>query len=385
MTTSESKVSVFRGPRPSGKPSVDKDSPFYVPPILDVLGRMVSRFQRLSIGLGNLESMLLTPQIFQCPLTKPIYVCGLARSGSTLLHEVLASHPHVATHRIKDYPFISIPFWWRRATAVARPTEARERPHRDKMMVTSESPDSIEEMLWMAFFPGCHNPNLDNRLQTLDRNSEFETFYRNHLRKLLVVENATRYAAKANYHVARLGYLSRIFPDAKFVIPVRAPVGHISSLVRQHQWFSSGHRQSPKSLAFMQRSGHFEFGLDRRPINLGDGDRVRKIREAWTSGNEILGWSYYWDMVYGYLADVLESNPAIRRASIVVRFEELCETPAKVLQRVLEHCEMQDLKPVLDKFAPTIRRPDYYENSFTTEELAIIQSETAVTAQRWGI
>src|SRR5262249_5035807 len=153
----------------------------------------------------------------------------------------------------------------------------------------------------------------------------------NHLRKLLLAEKATRYAAKANYHVARMGYLLRLFPDAKFVIPVRAPSGHIASLVRQQQWFSAGHRQSPRSLAVMRHSGHFEFGLDRRPINLGDRDRVRRIEDAWAGGDDIRGWSYYWDMVYGYLADLLESQQAIRKASVVVRFEELCQTPARVL------------------------------------------------------
>jgi hypothetical protein len=250
--------------------------------------------------------------------------------------------------------------------------------------VTLESPDAIEEMLWMAFFPGCHDPRIDNRLVASDRNSEFDAFYRNHLRKLLLVESATRYVAKANYHVARLGYLARLFPDARFVIPVRAPIGHISSLVRQHEWFSTGHRQSPKSLAFMQRSGHFEFGLDRRPINLGTQERVKLILEAWKSGKEIQGWAIYWDMLYSYLANLLESDPKIRAASIVVRFEDLCERPAEVLKRLLDHCQLPETKPVIDKFAPTIRQPDYYSSSFTADELAIIQKETAGTAQRWG-
>jgi hypothetical protein len=329
--------------------------------------------------------MLLAPQISQYPLTKPIYICGLARSGSTLLHEVLTSHPGVATHRIKDYPFVSTPYWWRRGTSAIRPAQERERPHRDKMMVTSESPDSIEEMLWMAFFPGCHDPNKDNRLQSRHRNSEFDAYYLNHLRKLLLVEKAARYVAKANYHVARLEYLVRLFPSAKFVIPVRAPAGHISSLVRQHQWFSLGHKQSPKSLVLMRHAGHFEFGLDRRPINLGDCERVERIQDAWSSGNEILGWSYYWDMIYSYLADLLEANREIRKASIVVRFEELCKNPSEVLERILEHCELPNSKPIIEKFAQTIRHPDYYKFSFTSEELGMIQAETASTAKRWGV
>ena len=346
MTSSGNQQSVIREGRHSRQPSVEEDSPFSVPPVLDVLGGLAHRFRRLWIGFGNLESLVLSPLTSQYPVTKPIYVSGLARSGSTLLHEVLCSHPGVATHRLKDYPFISTPYWWRRATAMTRATEARERPHRDKMMITIESPDALEEMLWMAFFPRCHDPNVDNRLDSHARHPEFETYYLNHLRKLLLAEEATRYAAKANYHVARLPYLLRLFPDAKFVIPFRAPVGHIASLVRQHAWFSQGHRQSPKSLAYMQRSGHFEFGLDRRAINLGDGNRVKEIQDAWSGGQEIRGWSLYWDMVYRSLADLLDSNEILRTASIVVRFEDLCDRPAEELTRILKHWrELPDMNP----------------------------------------
>src|SRR5206468_5617650 len=131
------------------------------------------------------------------------------------------------------------------------------------------SPDSIEEMLWMAFFPRCHDPTLSNVLGAGDRNDAFESFYRAHLGKLLLAEGAMRYAAKNNYHVARLAYLVRLFPDARFLIPVRSPAGHVGSLMRQQRWFSQVHREHPRTLAFMRRSGHFEFGLDRRPIHLG--------------------------------------------------------------------------------------------------------------------
>jgi hypothetical protein len=370
---------------PRRTPSVDRTSPFYVSPALDILGRLVRDHPRFWLWLGDAESAVLAPRIANNLLVKPVYVCGLARSGSTLLHEVVSVHPGVATHRLKDYPFVSTPYWWRRATAAARPSEPRERPHRDKMMVTSESPDAIEEMLWMAFFPGCHDPARDNRLHARDRNPAFETYYRNHLRKLLVVEHATRYAAKANYHVARLGYLLRLFPDAKFVIPVRGPMGHIASLVRQHEWFSAGHRQSPKSLAVMRHSGHFEFGLDRRPMNLGDRARVERIEAAWAGGQEVRGWAAYWAMVYGYLADLLDADAAIRKASLVVRFEELCDAPAEILRRVLDHCELSDAGPVVAKFTPGIRRPDYYRHPFMGAELASIREETTETAHRWGV
>src|SRR5260370_8719850 len=106
-------------------------------------------------------------------------------------------------------------------------------------------------MLWMAFFPRCHDPSVSHLLAAGDRHPAFESFYAAHIHKLLLVEGATRYAAKANYHVARLAYLVRLYPDAKFLIPIRAPADHIASLMRQHRWFSAWHPKHPPALAFL--------------------------------------------------------------------------------------------------------------------------------------
>jgi hypothetical protein len=361
-----------------------KDSPFYVPPFLDVLGGLVHRHPAFWRWLGRLESRTLAEQLRPVAVRMPIYVCGLARSGSTLLHEVVSSHPGVATHRSKDYPMLFTPYWWRRATANLRPRAPRERPHRDGVMVTTESPDALEEMLWMAFFPRCHDPTVSNLMGADDRHPAFESFYDLHIRKLLLAEGAARYAAKANYHVARLPYLARLFPDARFLIPVRAPAGHIASLARQHRRFSQGQRRHRRALAYMRRSGHFEFGLDRRPMHLGDGERVRRVAEAWAAGEEVRGLALYWEMVHGYLARLLATDARVREAALVVRFEDLCAAPAETLRAVLRHCALPDAQAVVERHAPGVRFPTYYESKFSSEEMAIIRDETAATVGLWG-
>jgi hypothetical protein len=365
---------------PAGKLGPDKGSPFYVPPFLDFLGGLVERFRTFWLGLGRLEARLLEEQLNSVQVRMPIYVCGLARSGSTVLHEIVAAAPGVATHRVKDYPMVYTPYWWRRATARQPPAAPRERVHRDRVLITPESPDALEEMLWIPFFPHCHDPSVDNRLPARRRHPVFEAFYRAHLRKLLLAERATRYAAKANYHVARLAYLVRLFPDAKIILPVRAPAGHIASLVRQHQWFCRGQRSHPRALAWMQRSGHFEFGRDRRPMNLGDGERVRAILRAWAQGEEVRGWARYWDMVYGHVIRLLDVDARIRAATKVLRYEDLCAAPAQTIRTVLDHCLLPEGERIVARFTPSIRSPDYYQCPFSSAELALIQEETAATA-----
>jgi hypothetical protein len=352
--------------------------------LLDLVGGLIHRHRNFCVELGQWESLLLGRELDAIPLTMPMYVAGLARSGSTLLHEILAAHSGVATHRVKDYPMVYTPYWWRRATAGQKPSVPRERPHRDRLLISLESPDALEEMIWMAFFPRCHDPSVDNRLGAEDRHRVFENFYRPHLRKLLLAEKAGRYVAKANYHVARLPYLAWLFPDARFIIPVREPVSHIASLARQHAWFSRGQGENPRALAFMQRSGHFEFGRDRRPINLGDLERVQAILGAWTSGEEVRGWAIYWDMVYGYLSRLLASDQSLRELALTVRFEDLCAAPAETIRAVLNHCRLPDADHVVARFAGAVQAPDYYRASFSPGEMDLIREETAGTARRWG-
>lgn len=363
--------------------SSEEASTFNVPFWLDALGRVVERLPKFWLWWARRETASLEPSLASTPLAMPIYISGLARSGSTLLHEAVASHPSVATHRVRDYPLVFTPYWWRRATAQIPPSAPRERVHRDGVVVNSESPDALEEMIWMAFFPGCHDPAQSNLLGRGDALPAFDNFYRAHLKKILLAETKTRYTAKANYHVARLAYLVQLFPDARFILPIRHPVAHIASLKRQHEWFSHGERLYPRSLAYMRRTGHYEFGLDRRPLNLGDHQRVSQIRDAWRSADEVRGLALYWDMVYSHLALLLETDAEVRSASLTIRFEDVGDAPAETFRRICEHCQLSDTARLAELFAARVRKsPPVHD--FSNEEMAVIRDITEATARKWS-
>jgi hypothetical protein len=362
----------------------DSESPFYVPFFLHFLGGMVHKHPKFWLWWARRESAMLAEKLASVRVERPVYICGLARSGSTVLHEIISTHSDVGTHRVKDFPMLFTPYWWRRASAKQSVQAPRERAHGDRVMITLDSPDALEEMLWMAFFPRCHDPAISNMLGREDKHPAFESFYKTHIRKLLLAEMKTRYAAKANYHIARLPYLARLFPDARFIIPVRAPATHIESLLRQQQIFSQGQRAHPRSLAYMQRSGHFEFGLDRRPINLGDTECVRRIIDAWNAGEEVRGLAMYWGMVHAYLARLLAGDERLREAALVVRYESFCDKPAETLRAVFAHCALGDAEAVIEKHAPGIRAPGYYQSRLSETDRAIIREETVNAAAQWG-
>jgi hypothetical protein len=362
-----------------------RDEAFHVPGWVHRLSGFIASHPNLLIRLGNLESNFLSERLAATPIDRPIYVAGLARAGTTILLDILASCEETATHQYLDFPPVFVPYawnWWLQHIPLNQ-SQPVERAHADGIFVTSESPEAMEEMLWIAFFRHLHDPEQSNVLDASCDNRRFELFYRNHIKKLILTRNSPRYLAKGNYNVARLEYLHKLFPDVRVVIPIRNPAGHIASLIKQHRLFMEAHRRHPRSLTHFQRVGHFEFGADLRPINVGDTGKVHEIRKLWDGGDEVRGWARYWAMMYGYVADRLDSNEGLRGASLVLRFEDLCLDPRAALARLFEHCNLDGAR-LVEVHAPRLRAPDYYRAKFSAKDLDLIDEETAPVRRRFG-
>jgi hypothetical protein len=345
----------------------------------DRLSRFFAGRPGLCRHLGNLESKLFQDRIETLSIDRPIYVTGLARSGSTILLELLAAHEQTAAHQYRDYPLVCIPLWWNRFVDLAGSGghEPVERFHRDGIMVTPRSPEAMEEILWMMFFPDCHEPSRSHVMDGRTRYPAFETFYRDHIRKILCLRKGSRYLAKANYHVTRLAYLKTVFPDARFVIPVRNPVAHAASLARQHRLFCEAEDRDPRVLNYMRIAGHFEFGLDRRSVNTGCDKTADRIRGLWNDGQEARGLGLLWASVYRYVADLLAADDDLRANAIVVNYDDFRRFPEKTLAKIYDHCGLAVDPEFLKEKAKAISPPR--ENRpihFTREEQAVIEAET---------
>lgn len=355
-----------------------------IDPWTNALGGLVERFPRLWIRLGDRETRLLGDRIAGIAIDRPIYVAGLARSGSTILLELLARHPDTATHRYRDFPLLLTPWAWSWFVdrAGRKDHVATERAHRDRIKITPESPEAFEEVVWQTFLPGLHRPSRSAVLDETAKHPRFEAFYRDHIRKILLLRRAGRYLAKGNYNVTRLRYLRKLFPEARFIVPIRDPVWHVASLVKQHRHFASAGADDTRVRDHMRRSGHFEFGLDRRPINVGDDRATEEIGRLWSEGRDAEGYAAQWASVYGHVADLLQ-DPGIAASVLVVRYEDLCGDPGGTVSAVLDHCGLDDAG-LTDVARATISAPTYYEPSFSDAELAAIRAGTASVAARFG-
>ncbi len=196
---------------------------FAVTPWMDRLGRILYERPKLMQSLAKMETRLFEDRFDDIPVTAPVWVSGLARSGSTVLLELLAGHPDIVTQRYRDFPPVFTPILWNKFVDYmpGKQEVSTERAHKDGIYVTSESPEAFEEPVWMNFFPHLHKRLWDETFTREASHPEFEAFLNAHIRKLLFLREGMRYLAKANYNVTRLEYLLKLFPDARFVVPIR--------------------------------------------------------------------------------------------------------------------------------------------------------------------
>ena len=339
------------------------------------------RLAPLLRALGELEADLLGRRLQAVPIDRPVFVTGLARAGTTVMLTVLSQAEGVATHRYRDFPFLFAPVVWNwfqdRMGGGAGP--AVERPHRDRIHITKESAEAFEEPLWQAFFPWLHDPGRCHLLEPETRAAAFEECFRSHLRKILWLRGGRRYVSKGNYNVARIGYLARLFPDARFVVPVREPLAHVHSLARQHALFRRYAAEDPRVPEYLAAAGHYEFGPQRRPINLYPG-RVGEIEAAWAAGDDYRGYARQWRQVYAHVDRLRAQAP---ERIHVVRYEDACARPQETVQQLLRFCALEDQAGRVAAAAGSLSAPP---ERATLEPRAAqaVWSETAAVAERFG-
>jgi len=360
-----------------------KQNSIDVPAFTHWLSGITTRYAKAILNLSKVETSFFEESIEELEINKPVYICGLARAGTTILLELLSTHPEVATHQYRDFPMLYIPIWWNwfLDRVLKEPKQAIERAHKDGIMVTPNSPEALEEVFWMHFFPHAHDININSILDAKAHRPDFESFYRDHIKKILFVRHGYRYLAKGNYNLVRIEYLQEIFPDARFVILVRDPKTHIASLRKQHAFLSQEETRDERILTYMQRVGHFEFGLDCRPMNLNNNMLTQEVIQLWQNGEDIRAWAKYWSEIYKWVLDLISNHEMLNKACLLVRYEDLCNYPSDTLIRVFNHCCLDINQTHLNQLVSRLKFPDYYKVRFSEDELNIIGEETKEVCQ----
>lgn len=291
-------------------------------------------FAQLSVA--DMEDSLFARRIAAARNDRPVFITGLPRGGTTLLLNILYSLDEFASHRYRDMPFLLTPMLWSRFARIFQTRdEKRERAHGDGMMVSVDSPEALEEMVWKPFWGKQYQSDRITPWSATP-DASFNEFFDSHMAKIIAIKPGDkagrRYVSKNNLNVARIEYLLENNPGATVIVPFRHPVRHARSLLRQHLNFLDIHARDPFARTYMEGVGHYDFGDNLRPIDFNGWLDDRRFKDF----TDINFWLEYWVAAYEDLLAQVGDRVHLHS------HERLRENPAQVLGTIGDILEVAD-------------------------------------------
>lgn len=200
------------------------------------LGMRAELTRRMANHHGLRDLFDRHPEVGRVPVTGPVFVTGLPRTGTTLLHGLLAQHPQVRAPLLWElmYPLPGSPAARRRRIRAARWTARIYHAAVPALRTIHPlDPTGAEECVFvlphtLAHYARARMP--DYRRWCADRDTtEDYRYLRQHLQVLQWRRPQRRWVLKSPFHLGNLDALLRVFPDATIVWTDRDPVVALTS------------------------------------------------------------------------------------------------------------------------------------------------------------
>lgn len=283
----------------------------------------------------DMDSQLYRPEEQSIVDIKHVFICGLARAGTTVLMRRFHSSGQFRSLTYRDMPFVMAPNLWQRiASLSSKSTVKKERSHGDGLMVDYDSPEALEEVFWRIYARDKYIRR--DRLLPMNPSSELITKFRTYVALVLASSPTTtagRYLSKNNNNLLRLPLIKEAFPNALIIIPFRDPVQQSHSLLHMHERFTKVHTMDPFQAKYMRWLAHHEFGSDHRPFVLN------REQPHFSSPDHINHWLELWVNVYQWL---LNSAP---HGTFFLSYEILCKETDKTWRSLSQKAGIQQALP----------------------------------------
>ncbi len=304
--------------------------------------------------VSKLESQIYNNKLTEIKNNKPVFITALPRAGTTLLLELSVETNEFASHTYRNMPFLFTPIFWSHFSKYFMHADIpRERAHGDGMMISVDSPEAFEEIIWKYFWSSRYKKSKIIPWPELDY-PDFENFIHDHIKKLIFLkeDNPTsevRYISKNNLNIARISYLNRVFPDSIIIVPFRDPLQHASSLLRQHLNFQKIHNEDSFASKYMKDIGHFDFAENLRPVDFDNWLSSEQIADPGT----LTFWLQYWIYTYKYLLSNVDKKIHF------ISFDLFCDNPEDNLLRFGKILEIKNINNLM-KHVDRISAPKPY-------------------------
>jgi hypothetical protein len=194
-----------------------------------------------------------------------IFITGLPRSGTTTLLNFLYSSNQYSSLTYRSMPFVLSPNFSK--LFHKKNVIKKKRVHDDGISFDINSPEAFDEI-----FFNSDNEFIKNELE-------------NYLNLICLSKKKDKYLSKNNLNYKRIDLISKLLPNCIFLIPIREPLQHSYSLLKQHLNFTQLQKDDDFIRRYMNYLGHNEFGLNHKswnqPVNYHDFNEMNYWLEQW--------------------------------------------------------------------------------------------------------
>jgi hypothetical protein len=317
------------------------------PTRLGAVGAWVYLHRMLCNRLQLTERLRRTPAIAEEVIRSPIFILGLPRTGSTLLHEVMDLHPTLRAPTFWETSFLPAkgPSDRLRRIAARLQVTAAERlapGFRSVHRLGAERPHECVtiqagSLRSMQFHVAHRLPSYNAWLRDCDWLPAYR-FHKRYLQWLQHGESPRRWVLKAPGHMLGLDALTQVYPDALFVQLHRDPCQVMPSMASL-----TLHLRRP----FSRRVDLEEIGRD--------------VTEQWLAG----------------ITKTLEArrrDEELDARFLDVHYRELVRSPAETLRRIDRFCGLGFDEPACDIVGPYLDshpKGRHGRHSYTLEQFGL--------------
>jgi hypothetical protein len=262
----------------------------------------------MSLGIHTKASkgpLVASRAAYQQPIDRPIFITGLGRSGTTLIHTMLSTHPQVnwlslLCGKFPGRPYLNRWLMWLIDVPILN-------IYLKRRFVPLEN-----YAFWDFYFAGFSHPSRD--LVASDVSVRASRSLRKVASELLTLKR-NRLLIKIT-GLPRISFLHAIFPDAKFV--------HVT--------------RDGRAVANSRLNASFWKGW--HGLNIWGGQMPERYRQEWERHRRSfvalagIEWKTHMDQ----LEAVKQEFPNIDICQ--VRYERFCANPIGELKRIADHCEL---------------------------------------------
>jgi hypothetical protein len=317
--------------------------------------------------LGVLERKWTPRDLDTVKIDRPIFVVGLPRSGTTLLHYLLSAHPRAAyiNNVMNTLPDTILAI--ERVRSLLKLNISGDRHLRDSIEVDFTSP-SEPIMAWQIWTRQNLYDLEFKKLSAASLGADAVHRIKSDIRKVLLASHldGPRFVCKYPYFSMQMPLLQELFPDAKFVHIVRRPDSVAHSMIKlflliehQRQWVN---HPTVKTLIPYPRVPSLKKLIE----TLGP-ESTTTTATVWKEAIE----------------ELQSDRPKIRNL-LEVRYEDLVGNPEVTLEKILSFCELEKPSPTSGKFWREFAKIGKLRHQSTYPAAPEIWSVVRETAKTYG-